>query len=77
MVRSYQRLFEFLYKETLTADVRERRRRHLVAAGANLDDFNFDSRNLRSQTVANDCRLRERQLAGTRTDFDLEGHGGT
>ena len=44
-----ERLLELLDEESLAADIRERGRRHLVAAGAYLDDFNFDSGNLRSQ----------------------------
>ena len=38
-----ERLLELLDKESLAADIGERRRRHLVAAGAYLDDFNFDA----------------------------------
>jgi hypothetical protein len=65
---SGQRLLELLYKEALAADVGERRRRELVAAGPNLDNFNLDTGDLGRELRANDRRLRQRQLAWPRAD---------
>src|ERR1700678_3818342 len=71
---SGERLLELLYKEALAAHVRERPRGHLVAAGADFDDFNFGCRDLRRQPRAHDRGLRERQFAWAGTDFDFERH---
>ena len=52
---SGERLFELLYEEALAANVRERCRGNLVAAGAYLDDFDFDAGNFvvsKSRTIA-------------------------
>jgi len=67
-----ERLLEFLDEESFAADFRERPARELVAAGANLDDLDLGSGNLRRQPPAHDRRLSQRKPARPRTNSNFE-----
>ncbi len=67
-----ERLFEFFDEQSFAADIGERSGRELVAAGANFDDLDFEFGNLRRQPRAHYRRLRQRELARPRSNFDFK-----
>ena len=71
-----ERLLELLDEEPLAADIGERRRSHLVAAGADLDDLNLDTGNFFCKPLTHDCRLRQCELAGAGAYSDFARHSG-